>query len=107
MKQPSIIVRQETRADQETILEINNLAFRCDNEARLINRLRASATFIPELSLVADHEYKTAGHILFTKIRINGIIPGSDLLGLISGGSKLRIMSQPNNSMALQLLPVL
>lgn len=77
MKQPSIVVRSENKADQERVFEINKLAFKRDHEARLVDRLRTSRVFIPELSLVADHEGKTVGHILFTKIRINS--PGKNV----------------------------
>lgn len=63
-------IRQENKDDTKEIYEINSLAFGQENEAKLVNLLRDSATFVPELSLVATIDNKLVGHILFTKIKI-------------------------------------
>jgi len=63
-------IRQENRDDIKEIYEINSLAFGQENEAKLVDLLRDSATFVPELSLVATIDNKLVGHILFTKIKI-------------------------------------
>lgn len=36
----------------------------------MVNRLRKSTKYIPELSLVAEYEDKIVGHILFTEITV-------------------------------------
>jgi putative acetyltransferase len=66
----NLIIRQENKDDLQDIYEINTLAFRQENEAKLVELLRVSKTFVPELSLVATIDNKIVGHILFTKIKI-------------------------------------
>jgi putative acetyltransferase len=52
------------------IHEINVLGFGLENEARLVENLRKSPDFIPELSLVAVKDKRVVGHILFSRIAI-------------------------------------
>lgn len=63
-------IRQETNNDFKAVFAVNQLAFGQDNEANLVEMLRRSEAFIPELSLVAETDNKIVGHILFTKIKI-------------------------------------
>lgn len=65
-----IKIREENKDDIKGIYEINTLAFGRENEAKLVDLLRNSNAFIPELSLVATVDNKIVGHILFTKIMI-------------------------------------
>lgn len=69
-----IIVRQETGADFDGVYQVVKAAFLnapySIHEEDLVVRLRNSAAFIPELSLVAEAEGKIVGHIMFTKIAI-------------------------------------
>ncbi len=70
-----IIIRQETTRDHESVFNLIDKAFRTveisdHQEPFLVERLRASEAFVPELSLVAQQEKKIVGHILLTKIRI-------------------------------------
>lgn len=63
-------LRQETPADRAAVYELNKAAFGQETEAKLVEALRASAAYIPELSMVATLDGKVVGHIQFTRIRI-------------------------------------
>ncbi|QHE54049.1 GNAT family N-acetyltransferase [Pontibacillus sp. HMF3514] len=64
-------IRQENEEDINEVKEVNDLAFNQEDEFELIERLRDSNAFIPELSLVAvNNENNVIGHILFTRISI-------------------------------------
>ena len=64
MTDTNILIRPERSGDFSAIKEVNDLAFKQENESRLIEALRATKEFIPELSLVAQIEGAIAGHIL-------------------------------------------
>lgn len=64
-----IIIRPEQEKDIPAITEVNNAAFKGQGEAELVEATRASANFVPELSLVAVAD-DVIGHILFSKIEI-------------------------------------
>ena len=75
-----ITIRQETPADHAEIYSLIQTAFasaehRDGNEQDLVDALRKSEAFIPELSLVAQLNGRIAGHILFTKARIGNTTP--------------------------------
>ncbi|MDH5250853.1 MAG: N-acetyltransferase [Cyclobacteriaceae bacterium] len=70
-----IIVRQEKSTDFKVVFELIEKAFRTEEfsdhkEQFLVERLRKSSAFIPELSMVAEIENKVVGHILLTKLKI-------------------------------------
>lgn len=71
-----ITIRQEEEKDYKEVFELTQEAFReveySDHQEQfLVEKLRKSDAFIPELSLVAEDENgNIAGHILFTKIKI-------------------------------------
>ena len=48
----TLTLRPERPADHEAVFEVNRLAFGGADEARLVQALRLSPAFIPELSLV-------------------------------------------------------
>lgn len=69
------IIRQEESKDNQDVFDLIKLAFRDleisdHDEQDLVERLRLSDAFIPELSLVAELDGKVIGHILFTKIKV-------------------------------------
>lgn len=72
-----IVVREETPADRRAIDVVNISAFANEDEANLISRLRDSAAYIPELSLVAELHTRLVGHILLSAITLVG--PQGDL----------------------------
>lgn len=61
-------IRCETPQDYLAIAEVNTLAFGQVNEAKLIEKIRHSDHYIPELSLVAEIDNFIIGHILFSYI---------------------------------------
>ncbi|HUY99361.1 MAG TPA: N-acetyltransferase [Thermomicrobiaceae bacterium] len=63
-------IRAETAADRAAIHEVNALAFGREAEAGLVDAIRDSPEFIPELSLVAEWDGRVAGHVLFSRIVI-------------------------------------
>lgn len=65
-----IIIRSEKPEDYQKIYEINKIAFGTEIEARLVNNLRKTEGFIPELSLVAENDGEVVGYILFSPIHI-------------------------------------
>jgi putative acetyltransferase len=65
-----LTIRAETPRDCAGVRAIVCVAFGRPHEARLVDRLRETDAFIPELSLVADDGVEIVGHILFTAIRI-------------------------------------
>lgn len=82
-----MIIRQETRKDYELVFNLIKSAFKdadfADHtEHFLVERLRSSEAFIPELSMVAEIEGEVVGHILLTKIKIKNELTEFDSLAL-------------------------
>lgn len=69
---PNFIVRQTTTADYSTVYDLIKTAFesaehRDGDEQDFAVGLRNGTGYIPELDLVAEHDGRIIGHILFTK----------------------------------------
>jgi len=75
-------IRPERPEDRDAVFEVNRLAFGQENEARLVDALRQSSAFIPQLSLVALDRSEVVGHILFTRITVEGGSQTHDALAL-------------------------
>jgi putative acetyltransferase len=71
-------VRPEIRADERAISEIHRLAFGGDGEAKLVEALRETESYIPALSLVALQGGRVMGHVLFTNVEL---VPDDDANG--------------------------
>lgn len=72
-----IKIRQENEYDYERTYQVVKSAFEQaeytnGDEQNLVNRLRNSHAFVPQLSLVAEYHGEIVGHILFTEAEING-----------------------------------
>lgn len=70
-----MLIRAETGSDTGRIYDVVKSAFASaeysdGKEHDLVNALRKSTAFIPQLSLVAEIDGIVVGHILFTKIGI-------------------------------------
>ncbi|MBO9620427.1 MAG: N-acetyltransferase [Niabella sp.] len=65
-----VLIRAERMGDLKAIADVNETAFGRMEEANLVEQLRHSEAFIPELSLIAEQHSEILGHILFTKIKI-------------------------------------
>jgi putative acetyltransferase len=63
-------IKQEQSTDYESVYGVVSSAFGRADEAELVNKLRHSMAFIPELSLVGWQNNEIVGYILFTKIQI-------------------------------------
>ncbi len=83
----TISIRQEEKGDYKAVFELIEKAFvreKLSNhkEHFLVERLRKSNAFIPELSLVAEVGNKIVGHILVTKLKIKNNRETFDSLAL-------------------------
>jgi putative acetyltransferase len=64
------LIRAEQPGDRPAIFRVVGDAFGRDDEARLVDALRVSDAFVPELSLVALDGEAIVGHVLFTRVVI-------------------------------------
>ena len=71
----SITIRQEEANDAETISALVTRAYQAvpysdHREHFMVERLRMSNAFVPELSLLAEIDDEPVGHILLTKVAV-------------------------------------
>jgi putative acetyltransferase len=74
-----ISVRSEFPGDREAVRRVNELAFDGTTEADIVDALRGSEAWLPELSLVAEDDAGIVGHALFSLVRLDS---GPELLSL-------------------------
>ena len=65
-------IRSRNPSDYQAIAELNRQVFGRDNEAQLVESIRHSDRYIPELELVAELNHAIVGHILFSYIDLVG-----------------------------------
>jgi len=63
-----VTIRAETSADHEAIKRVNDEAFRGEVEAKLVDAIRRSDRFVPELSLVAEEKGEVVGHVILSYV---------------------------------------
>jgi putative acetyltransferase len=63
-------IRPETDADHEAIGTVNEQAFGEPIEATLVETIRATERFVPDLSLVAELEGEIVGHVMLSYVDI-------------------------------------
>jgi predicted N-acetyltransferase YhbS len=78
----NVEIREENASDYEAVRAVLVNAFESSDEADLVERIRSSQFYIPELSLVAVHKKKIVGHILFSEIEIQSSKTTSKSLAL-------------------------
>lgn len=63
-----MIIRTETESDYEKVYMLNFEAFgKREDESKLVEKIRKSEEFVPELSLVAEQDGEIVGHLLLSK----------------------------------------
>lgn len=62
----------EAPEDRDAIADVVAAAFGSPAEARLVEAVRASPNFIPELSLVAEVERRVVGHVMISYAALDG-----------------------------------
>ena len=67
-----VSIRPEAESDAGVIQEITERAFGRPYEALVVERVRQSSGFIPELSLVAEREKQIVGHVMLSELEIEG-----------------------------------
>lgn len=66
-----MIFRTESVNDFEAVYQLNVLAFgNREDESKLIERIRNSEQFVPELSIVAEIENEIVGHVLLSRATV-------------------------------------
>lgn len=87
IKENRMIIRQENNNDYKEVFSVIEKAFKEEEftdhkEQFLVERLRTSKAFIPELSIVAEVNGKIVGHILITKVKVKNKTKEFDSLAL-------------------------
>jgi predicted N-acetyltransferase YhbS len=64
-------IRTETKNDFKHVFNLNYTAFgNRDDEAKLVEQIRFSDGFIPELSIVAEAQGNIVGHLMLSKAKL-------------------------------------
>lgn len=74
------MIRPERPGDEDVIRIVETAAFGKEREARIVDRIRASDAFIPELSLVAEEAGAIVGHVIVSLGRVE---PGGEEVHLL------------------------
>lgn len=72
-------IRLETHWDHDAIRRLLTAAFGRSAEARLVDELRDSDAYVPQLALVAESSTVVLGHILFSRVELESDPPAKVL----------------------------
>lgn len=67
----SLTIRTETKEDYDQVRDVNYKAFGDrEDEANLVDRIRDTEYFVPQLSIVAELDDEIVGHLLMSKAEV-------------------------------------
>ena len=75
-------IRPESEKDYLAVYNVNFKAFNQDYEPKLVEAIRKSVNYIPQLSFIAVLNISIVGHILFSTISIKADDANIPVLGL-------------------------
>ena len=65
-------IRPETETDYDAVAEVTAAAFGKQDEARLVDAIRASEDYVPQLTLVAEDAGRIVGHVMYSYSALDG-----------------------------------
>jgi putative acetyltransferase len=65
-------LRSEEPEDRDAIAAVTVVAFGQQREARMVDAIRSSDAFVPELTLVAELEGEIVGHLMLSYVELEG-----------------------------------
>jgi putative acetyltransferase len=65
-------IRPESEADHAAVAAVTAAAFGKQNEARLVEAIRASEEWVPELTLVAEDDERIVAHVMYSYSALGG-----------------------------------
>jgi putative acetyltransferase len=74
------VIRPERPGDENAIRAVETAAFGRDDEAKIVDDLRAGGEYIPELSLVVEEQGAIVGHVMLSRCHVE---PSGDLIPLL------------------------
>jgi putative acetyltransferase len=69
---PPLTIRAETREDYAQVADVTTSAFGEEREARMVEAIRDSDGYVPDLSLVAELDGRIVGHVLLSYVGLAG-----------------------------------